>query len=463
MIINDTSTPVVVMACPHHGGLGVTRSLGRLGIPVYVVDSNRWAPAFYSRYCRGKFIWELNNAPAGKSVDFLAAVARKAGRRCLLIPGTDSAAIFVADHAAALEPWYRLPAQNSALVHSLCSKTDMLDLARRFHIPTPATFSLKTRRDRLECLKKVDLPIIVKGVVDTQPGRPDGKAKKFIIRNRQQLLGLYDWIGNTAVRDLIAQEYIPGVEDTVWMFNGYFNAHSECRAGFTGKKLRQCPPYTGVTSLGVCHRNDAVEQAAKRFLRAVGYRGIVDMDFRYDARDGQYKLLDVNPRIGSTFRLFVSEDGMDVARASYLDLTGQPFTPAPAWLGRKWMVEDFDLVASLGYYWDGVLTFGDWLRSLRAIQESAFWASDDPMPTLLMLRADVAELFERVKRRWRAGRHRRTNAAPLRCFLPAARSTFPRNPVTQFHRQKTVTGSPSGTARSYDPIQVMPGCLNSKG
>jgi D-aspartate ligase len=401
-MIADTSTPVVVVACPHHGGLGVTRSLGRLGIPVYVVDSNRWAPALHSRYCRGGFKWNLNTAPAEKSTDFLAGIARKAGRRCLLIPGTDSAAIFVSAHAAALEPWYILPAQNSALVPSLCSKTHMHGLARRFQIPTPTTFSLQTRAERLECLKKMDLPLMIKGIEVPLGSSNRRQTRKLIVRSRQQLLALYDLLGNATVRDLIAQEYIPGSEDTVWMFNGYFNARSECLAGFTGRKLRQCPPYTGVTSLGVCQPNDAVEQTAKGFLKAIGYRGIVDMDFRYDARDGQYKLLDVNPRIGSTFRLFVSKDGMDVARAAYLDLTGQPFAPAALWQGRKWIVEDFYLATTLRYYRDEILTFREWLKSLRGIQESAFWASDDQLPTLFMLRADLTELFERVKRCLRA-------------------------------------------------------------
>ena len=396
-MIADTSTSVVVLACPHHGGLGVTRSLGRLGIPVYLVDSNRFAPALYSRYCRSGFTWDLNSAPPEKSVEFLAGVARTAGGRCLLIPGTDSAAIFVADHAAALEPWYILPAQRSALVHSLSSKTQMHVLARRLQIPTPATFSLQTRRDRLECLKKMELPIMIKGIA-VPPGRSSGQARKLIIRNRQRLLALYDLVGNDVVRDLIAQEYIPGGEDTVWMFNGYFDARSECLAGFTGRKLRQCPPYTGVTSLGICQKNDAVEQIAKRFVKAVGYCGIVDMDFRYDARDGQYKLLDVNPRIGSTFRLFVSQDGMDVARAAYLDLTGQSFAPARLWQGRKWIVEDFYLAATLRYYRDGMLTLREWLKSLHGIQECAFWASDDRLPTLFMLRTDLFELFERAKR-----------------------------------------------------------------
>src|SRR4029077_7164231 len=106
------------------------------------------------------------------------------------------------------EPWYILPAQSSALVHSLCSKTQMYSLARRLKIATPTTFSLRTRTDRIECLKKMGLPIMIKGI-EVSPGKPDSQPRKLIIRSRQQLLALYDLIGNDTVRDLIAQEYIP--------------------------------------------------------------------------------------------------------------------------------------------------------------------------------------------------------------------------------------------------------------
>lgn len=120
------------------------------------------------------------------------------------------------------------------------------------------------------------------------------------------------------------------------------------------------------------------------------------MDFCYDARDGEYKLLDVNPRIGSTFRLFVSENGMDVVRAAYFDLTGQRVTPAFVPDGRKWIVEDFDLVAALRYYRDRRLTLTEWFKSLSGIHESAFVALDDPLPALLMLRTDAMELSRRI-------------------------------------------------------------------
>jgi predicted ATP-grasp superfamily ATP-dependent carboligase len=180
--------------------------------------------------------------------------------------------------------------------------------------------------------------------------------------------------------NIMLQEYIPGGDDTIWMFNGYFDSNSDCRFGITGKKIRQYPNYTGQTSLGVCLRNAFVYETTVRWMKALGYKGILDIGYRYDARDGQYKVLDVNPRIGATFRLFVDQNGTDVARALYLDLTGQPVALGAAREGRKWIVEDADIASFLGYLRDGKLGFAEWLKSLAGIEEAAYFATDDMRP-----------------------------------------------------------------------------------
>src|SRR5216683_2256465 len=68
LVLEDNATPVVVLVCHHHVGLGIVRSLGRLGIPVYCIDANRFCPAFLSRYCRGKYLWDLHGSPASASL-----------------------------------------------------------------------------------------------------------------------------------------------------------------------------------------------------------------------------------------------------------------------------------------------------------------------------------------------------------------------------------------------------------
>ena len=364
-------------------------------MPTYCVEATRWSPDLFSRFCRRGFIWDVENAPAGDSVEFLAEVARRIGRHCILIPGTDGAATFIADHAPVLSQWYIFPDQNPQLVRSMCSKKEMHRLAGQLHVPTPRTIFPDTAADLWRCIVSSELPVIIKGIGGRL--KQHTRRTKVVIWTRKEFHDLFDQVDGSSVPNLVVQEYIPGDDDAVWMFNGYFNERHECLMGFTGRKLRQCPAYTGVTSLGICRDNPAVSDIARRFLTEVGYRGIVDMDFRWDARDSQYKLLDVNPRLGSTFRLFVSEDGLDVTRACYLDLTGQRTFPARAADGRKWIVEDFDVVAAIRHFRDGNLKLRKWLKSLSGIRESAFLALDDLLPLLPMLRADLVEFLRRVR------------------------------------------------------------------
>lgn len=64
-------------------------------------------------------------------------------------------------------------------------------------------------------------------------------------------------------------------------------------------------------------------------VEAVSYAGIMDIDYRFDKRDAQYKVLDFNPRIGAQFRLFEDSERIDVVRALYRDLTGRSVRRSP--------------------------------------------------------------------------------------------------------------------------------------
>jgi predicted ATP-grasp superfamily ATP-dependent carboligase len=285
---------------------------------------------------------------------------------------------------------------SAELVQSLYSKKKMHQLAESLGVPTPNTFFPASRQDVMRFSDYARFPIIVKPIESHKAPNPQAR-KKAIVHGRQELLENYERMENPESPNLILQEYIPGGEDANWMFNGYFNSNSECLLGLTGRKIRQYEPYFGITSLGVCEPNATVVETTKNFMKAIGYRGILDMGYRYDRRDGLYKAFDVNPRIGCTFRLFVTDNGMDVARALYLDLTGQPVAAGRDIPGRKWMVEDIDMASAFHYWRDGNLTPGGWFRSFRGVQESAFFASDDPRPLISMCVQGAEKLYQRFR------------------------------------------------------------------
>ena len=106
MRITNTSTPVVVLKSVAHGGLGIVRSLGRLGIEVHTVEADPWTPAFYSRYNRGKLWLDVETAPVEPALQQLESLAKRIGRRALLIPTTDNAT------------WWPTPASRSGTPNS---------------------------------------------------------------------------------------------------------------------------------------------------------------------------------------------------------------------------------------------------------------------------------------------------------------------------------------------------------
>lgn len=391
MIIRDVATPVVVLNATHHGALGLNRSLGRLGIPVYNQAPLRSAPVFSSRYSRRNLLWDVDENGAEPTIEYLLALGRELPGPALLIPTCDVTAMLVADHDGALRKYFLFPKQERQLVHTLCSKKGMYQIAKSLGVPTPETTFPMSRAEVLRFLNSAQFPILLK-IVKNSIRKKATYGLKLIVYDDKELLSLYDEWEDPDNPNLMLQEYIPGGEDTNWMFNGYFDQTSKCLIAFTGKKIRQSPAYAGVTSLGICARNDTIENATKAFMKAIGYRGVLDIGYRFDARDGSYKVYDVNPRIGGTFRLFVDDEEVDVARTLYLHMTGQPVSHGHPREGRKWIVEDSDFLSSIRYYRDARLSFRGWIRSLKGIEEGAIFAFDDPLPVFFRAMNDITKI-----------------------------------------------------------------------
>jgi predicted ATP-grasp superfamily ATP-dependent carboligase len=372
----DRSVPAVLL----WPSLAAMRSLGRLGVPVFCLDPYGSTPATASRYCREAFPWDLAAEDPERSIGYLAAIAQRVGGKPILVAvNDDRGAIFMAEHGETLARWYRLQQPSATLARALSNKESMFHLCRRHGVPTPGALFPKSRAEVEDAIGGIQFPVLLKGIDTELQARRRG-TRMAIVHDEEELLAGYDRLEDPASPNLMLQEYIPGGPESIWMFNGYFDADSRCLLGLTGRKLRQCPVRTGATSLGVCARNEVVERLVVDFMKAVGYRGALDLGFRYDSRDGRYKLLDVNPRIGSTFRLFVDDNDLDVARALHLDLTGRPVTAGSSREGRKWIDEYADLTSSCRYIREGELRVRDWLRSFQGLEEGHLLARDDVAP-----------------------------------------------------------------------------------
>lgn len=387
-----------------HGRLGVIRSLGRLGVPVYALHESRRTPAAFSRFSREDLVWPIADTPPATALPELLELGERIGSRPVLLPTDDVGALFVARHADALRPVFRFPDQPAGLSEQVAHKFELFRLCQQHGIPTAQARIPDGRADLGSCVEELGLPVIVKSMDPALIRRRSGAKSVALAVGLADVVDLYDRMEDVAEPNLMLQEYIPGTPGHSWMFNGYFDANSECRVAFTGQKIRQFPRDTGATTLGVSRQNDEIVETTKTLMKQLGYRGLADMNYRFDERDGLFKLLDVNPRLGSTFRLFVDGDGLDAVRAAYLDLTDQAIPDSSMKQDRRWWVEPFDVWAYRDYHRHEGLTRSRWLRSIANVDERAWFAWDDPKPFLAMAALFLTQpIYQRAIRSKRAG------------------------------------------------------------
>ena len=389
MLIYDK--PVLVLNCKL-GALAIMRSLGSLGVPIYGVDSDPHSPGLLSRYCKERHVVDFDPEKPQDYLDFILYLGKKIGSRTILIPTSDELSAFVANNSKQLSKYFLFPEISSDLVDSLISKEGMYHLALKNNVPTPKTIFPKKLEDVLRCVDEIFFPVMLKGIDGRRLQGRTG-VRMVAVFDKDDLVENYKLLEDPDQPNLMIQELIPGADDQVYIFNGYFNAKSECLAAFTGYKVRQFPIHVGCASLGECCWNEDVAKLTIDFMKTIGYRGILDIGYRLDPRDGLYKVLDINPRVGQAFRLFLDESGIDVVRTLYLDLSGQKVPLIIPREGRRWMIEDWDFISCFHYYQEGTLKFREWLKSFRRLEEGAWFCWKDPYPFLFMKVAFMAKAF----------------------------------------------------------------------
>jgi predicted ATP-grasp superfamily ATP-dependent carboligase len=377
----------------HHGTLGAIRSLGRAGVPVHLVQESRGLPTGRSRYVRSEHAWPATLAGAGDAVDMLRDLASGIAGRPALLPVDDAGAIFVGEHADELAASYDFPRQPPDLARLLIDKHSLAGICAMAGAAHPRTIRPASWPELIAAEPPGGRwPVVLKRVAPwAEPSVP--ALPSTVLVHGRPLLEQLAALATAEDPGLLLQEYLPPSPAGDWFFHGYYDAAGTARFSGTGVKRRSWPAYTGLTVLGQSADNRKVHAEVDALLRAVGYVGIVDVDLRLDPRTGRHHVLDVNPRIGAQHRLFQSTTGLDVVRTWHLDLTGRSVPAASALEGRSFLAENFEPAAARRYHRDGRLDAGAWWRSVRSVDELAWFAGDDPRPFAAMVVRSAGEGF----------------------------------------------------------------------
>ncbi|MEV6024536.1 ATP-grasp domain-containing protein [Streptomyces sp. NPDC052036] len=385
----------------HHGGVGAVRSLGRLGIPMYAITEDRYTPAAVSRYLRRAFVWPTTGTEEPERlVEGLLRIGRRIGRPTVLIPTDEEAAVLIAEHQDVLGGPFLFPKVDAKLPRRLASKQGLHELCVEHGIPSPQAAFPQSYDDIVRFAEKARFPLVAKNrEAFVRRERPAVNGTTRITTPEGLITLARDWGERPGV---ILQEYLPREEAEDWIVHAYFGQDSAPLALFTGVKVRSWPPHAGMTANAYVVDNPELADLAARFIKQIGFTGIVDLDLRFDRRDGRYKLLDFNPRMGAQFRLFENEAGVDVVRAMHLDLTGRTVPEGEQRAGHRYVVENIDLAALMAYRRSGYTTPHAPARASGT--ELAWFAGDDPRPFFTMLARFVRPGAKHLYQLWRTNR-----------------------------------------------------------
>lgn len=343
----------------HHGGVAVARTLGTAGVAVYAVVEHPSVPLARSRYTKGTFA-------VGRRLNCIMEALE---RPAVAVPTDDQAAIQL-DEAGTV-PNLLWPRRNPSLTRNLVNKEACARLAADSGFETPSQTTLLCPATS-EDLRRISVPVIVKRTTRSLDAAGSHSFSTVLAERVEDLRRLL--VETDEPFTVVLQPIIPGRD---WLYHGYFNADCMPLASFTALKLRSRPAFAGETSYALTRNNLRLKRAVEAFLKSIRYTGVVSLDIREAAGTGAYVLLDVNPRVGACFRLFVDENGVDVIRAQYLDLTGRPPSLAAQRDGRTYMVENYDAEVRRHYR----QSFLGWAGQAIAA-ERAWWQLRDPRPAL---------------------------------------------------------------------------------
>ena len=370
--------PPALVVGGSHNALSIARSLSRRGIAVYALnrpDSEvRW-----SRHVR----WlQLPDAEpfAAAIARFLLGPASNALRGAVLLVAGDEALELIGSRYAELQRKFRLDLCNPAAQRCMLDKLDTYEAARAAGVPTPRFWAIGSRRELDRCRHELVFPLIVKPRHSHEFQR-HFRAKFLVVDNHAELLRALEVVEGTELRCLL-MEKIPGPDTLLCSYYTYLDEDGRPLFDFTKRILRRSPPNMGLATYHITDHVAGLKEPALRLFHHVGLRGIANVEFKMDPRDGQLKVIECNARFTAANAL-LAHCGLDLAYFVYCRAIGLAPPHLPDFPdGVSLWDPTRDFKAFLALRRRGELGLLGWLRSVLHRQTFPVFSWRDPVPAL---------------------------------------------------------------------------------
>lgn len=395
---------VLITDGDQRSALAVTRSLGRAGIEVCTGESRIPNLAGTSRYCSKRICYPSPHQDIEHFVAFLREHL-EASNYELLLPMTDVSMQIVASARASFPPRVRIPFPGGEQVHRAQDKRYVLETALRLGIACPQTYAVEN--DSLEtAAQRLPYPVVVKPrFSQMNQGGQWVRGQVRYAQNPRGFLAVYRE-AHAATPCPIVQENLEGEGRGVFLliWNG------ELKAAFCHRRIREKPPWGGVSVYceSIPLDRNLVAKSLE-LLQAVGWEGVAMVEFKFDRRDGQPKLLEVNGRFWGSLQLAI-DAGMNFPHLLYRCAMGEEvpaqFDYKPG-VKSRWLLGDLDHLLiklthaqspnGVQYSWGSRLAAGaSFLKFYGRNSRSEVQRLDDPAPGWYEVKSYVRDGLRRL-------------------------------------------------------------------
>lgn len=386
-----------------HTGLGIARSLAVRGVPVIGLTAQKGVYGNFTRYAR------IVHAPNSRTepealLPYLLKLGQEIGPS-VIFPTRDDDVIFLDRFRDELQKCFRLVTPESPAVKACLNKWETHQWAQKAGVPTPRCWLIQSQDDLERVIAEVTYPCVVKPVssFDWHRGKNwqlVGGRKVLCVATREELETRYALIGRADKRVLL-EEVIEGSDDALVIAACYLDRESNFIAGFNTQKVLQIPEGFGTGCVVQTANRPELFGPTVRLLQQMRFHGIAEVEYKWDAKSKEHKLIEINARPWDQHRLGYAS-GTDLIYLAYCEHAGLPITPATTAkqsAAIKWIEEESFVMTCLELLWRRDSRLKELFRAVTGKRIYSIWFAKDPLPFIVFVtRGLLPRLFRLLAR-----------------------------------------------------------------
>lgn len=388
--------PAVVMGLPETG-LEVGRSLGKIGISVFGISYSK-SIAFHSKYINGVMMpHPIRNENEFK--DHILKFIQKFDHKPVAFFAADEYLTFYNRNEAFIKENFLTNLPPASLIKSISDKYEFYKLVKGNGISLPKTIFIETKEQIEQNIESLRYPVFIKGRdVNDWRNKISGSLKGFVVNDKHEFKAKLTDLLDMDV-SIIAQEQIMSSDKHNFKSCVYISKRGELLLNFTLAKIHQYPIHFGIGSAVKSIEYPELLNLGEKLFKSINYTGVGSAEFKFDERDNELKLIEINTRYWQQNAL-ADFCGYNFPFVDYLESTNQrQIIPDKFDIDKVWINPLLNYKSLLQYRKKNELTIRDWIDDLKGEKIVSYYRKGDMLPFYFHLKKAFMDFLVMINRK----------------------------------------------------------------